>query len=58
MSSSLGGSWRVLRRQLADSSLAAELDKLLQRLKPDAPEHWDSEYLTLPPPALLSVTIQ
>ncbi|CAH2058302.1 unnamed protein product, partial [Iphiclides podalirius] len=40
--SSLGGQWRVIRHYLSVSNLNAEVEKLVQKLKPATPEQWES----------------
>lgn len=40
--SSLGGQWRVIRHYLSLSNLNAEVEKLVQRIKPASPEQWDN----------------
>lgn len=44
--SSLGGQWRVIRHYLSLSNMQAEVEKLVQKIKPATPEQWDSEYCT------------
>lgn len=39
--SSLGGQWRVIRHYLSLTNLNAEVEKLVQRIKPATPEQWD-----------------
>lgn len=43
--SSLGGQWRVIRHYLSLTNLNAEVEKLVQRIKPATPEQWDGTYL-------------
>ncbi|CAG9568700.1 unnamed protein product [Danaus chrysippus] len=40
--SSLGGQWRVIRHYLSMSNLNAEVEKLVQRIKPATPEQWEN----------------
>ncbi|XP_063897128.1 calcium-independent phospholipase A2-gamma-like [Helicoverpa armigera] len=40
--SSLGGQWRVIRHYLSLSNLNAEVEKLVQKLKPATPDQWDN----------------
>ncbi|OWR46769.1 calcium-independent phospholipase A2-gamma like protein, partial [Danaus plexippus plexippus] len=40
--SSLGGQWRVIRHYLSISNLNAEVEKLVQRIKPATPEQWEN----------------
>lgn len=43
--SSLGGQWRVIRHYLSMSNLNAEVEKLVQKIRPASPEQWESKYL-------------
>lgn len=45
--SSFGGQWRVIRHYLSMTNLNAEVEKLVQKIKPATPEQWDSKYLNL-----------
>lgn len=40
--SSLGGQWRVIRHYLSLSNMQAEVEKLVQKIKPATPEQWDN----------------
>ncbi|XP_049881276.1 calcium-independent phospholipase A2-gamma-like [Pectinophora gossypiella] len=40
--SSLGGQWRVIRHYLSLSNLNAEVEKLVQKIKPASPEQWEN----------------
>ncbi|XP_023935076.1 calcium-independent phospholipase A2-gamma [Bicyclus anynana] len=40
--SSLGGQWRVIRHYLSMSNLNAEVEKLVQKIKPASPEQWEN----------------
>ncbi|XP_052755448.1 calcium-independent phospholipase A2-gamma-like [Galleria mellonella] len=40
--SSLGSQWRLIRHYLSVSNLNAELEKLIQKIKPVTPEQWDN----------------
>ncbi|XP_063834103.1 calcium-independent phospholipase A2-gamma-like [Ostrinia nubilalis] len=39
--SSLGSQWRVIRHYLSLTNLNAEVEKLVQKIKPATPEQWD-----------------
>ncbi|VVC86917.1 unnamed protein product [Leptidea sinapis] len=39
--SSLGSQWRVIRHYLSMTNLNAEVEKLVQRIKPATPEQWE-----------------
>lgn len=45
--SSLGNQWRMIRHYLSSSNLPAEVEKLIQKIKPATPKQWDGEYITL-----------
>ncbi|XP_048004491.1 calcium-independent phospholipase A2-gamma-like [Leguminivora glycinivorella] len=40
--SSLGSQWRIIRHYLSMTNLNAEVEKLVQRMKPASPEQWDN----------------
>lgn len=43
--SSFGGQWRVIRHYLSISNLNAEVEKLVQKIKPATAEQWDGEFI-------------
>lgn len=43
--SSMGNQWRVIRHYLSITNLNAEVEKLVQKIKPASPEQWDSKQI-------------
>ncbi|XP_013165315.1 PREDICTED: calcium-independent phospholipase A2-gamma-like [Papilio xuthus] len=40
--SSFGGQWKIIRHYLSMTNLNAEVEKLIQKIKPATPEQWES----------------
>lgn len=41
--SSFGGQWKIIRHYLSMTNLNAEVEKLIQKIKPATPEQWESK---------------